>query len=73
MRYPKPTDTLDGVTNTKETYSNYEIWKKDNQRALVDVFNTERKIHLLYDMPTNENTNKQWLALLTSDVDWEVI
>lgn len=70
MNYPKPDDTLEGFTNTLQTYWSLEIRKKDNQRALVDIFNTEKKIHLLYDVPSNENTNKQWPTLLTSGVDW---
>ena len=55
MNYPKPDDTLEGFTNTRQTYWSYEIWKKYTKRALVDTLT--KKIHLLDDLP---NQNAKW-------------
>lgn len=52
-QYPKPTDTLEGFTNTGQTYWGLEIWKNEAKMALVKVLWEERKIHLLDDLPTS--------------------
>jgi len=50
MNYPKPTDTLDGFTNTRQTYWGLEIRKNKTKMALVKVLDWERKIYLLDDL-----------------------
>jgi hypothetical protein len=52
MNYPKPDDTLEGFTNTLQTYWSLEIRKNDTKMALVKILDWERKIHLLDDLPS---------------------
>ena len=50
MNYPKPDDTLEGFTNTLQTYWSLEIRKNETKMALVRVLYWEKKIHLLADL-----------------------
>jgi hypothetical protein len=48
----EPKQSLEGFTNTGQTYAKWEIWKSETKLAIVDVLKDwSREIYILDDLP----------------------